>query len=163
MERFEFPVDFEVPLEHVLAAFWDPTTWPEIAPHVRGIEMHHADADVQVLTMTVETRGCIDRFKTVRIRLEHAIFYFQPVPPPILRAHHGWWRFAATPRGTTVTSEHVVEVDPARVAERLGPAVTVAEVVSLIRNNSLQTMRALQRRLETAAGVVQTEAVHHVA
>lgn len=152
---FEVDIDVAAPLARVLDAYWMLERWPEVAPHVTAIELLYDDGDAQVLAMTVNTRGRIDRFKSVRVREGNTIRYVQPQPPPILRHHHGSWTFTEGAAGTRVVSRHVIEVEPdnaARVLRNLGipfddEASLASAVEQIIRNNSLQTMRALARRL----------------
>lgn len=139
----------------VLDAYWRLERWPEVAPHVVGIELLHNDDDAQVLVMTVDTRGRIDRFKSVRVREGNVIRYIQPRPPRILQHHHGSWTFEAHDDGTRVVSTHTIEVDIANAADVLrsiGVPFEEGEVPAaierIIRANSLQTMRALKERLE---------------
>lgn len=141
----------------VLDAYWRLERWPEVAPHVIAIDLLYSDEEAQVLVMTVETRGRIDAFKSVRIREGSVIRYIQPRPPRILRHHHGSWSFESAAGGTRVVSTHVVDVDVAAAAEVLreigvpfdGDAGVRGAIERLIHSNSLQTMRALQQRLET--------------
>lgn len=159
MRSFEFTVPVLAPAERVLEEYWDLESWPSIAPHVRAIELLYSDANVQVLLMTVATRGRIDRFQSVRIRDRNAIHYFQPVPPPILRHHHGSWTFAPANDGCEVTSRHTIDVDvdvSRQVLRELGnePQAdddVAAAIQQLIHQNSLQTMTALRRRIEEEA------------
>ena len=140
----------------VLNAYWRLERWPEVAPHVVAIDLLYGDEESQVLVMTVETRGRMDAFKSVRVREGSVIRYIQPRPPRILRHHHGSWSIEPHQGGTRVVSRHVIEVDLAAAAEVLAEigvpffsdADIRASIESLIRNNSLQTMRALQQKLE---------------
>ncbi len=160
MEPFEFDVEIVAEPQRVSSAFWNLEDWPAIAPHVRAIEMLYCDDNVQVLTMQVATKGRLDRFKSVRIRQGDTIFYFQPDPPPILRRHHGSWRMAAAPSGTIVTSRHFVDIDTDAAAlflHEIGVEAPDADsrrqqILELIRNNSLQTMLAVKKRLEQSKG-----------
>lgn len=160
METFEFSVSIETEGERVLRAFWNLEDWPSVAPHVRNIDMHYCDNNVQVLTMHVSTRGRLDSFKSVRFKQGNSIFYFQPTPPPILRSHNGAWHFTPGLGNTVVTSRHFIEVDVEAAALFLAgvdaaPPTTEAarrQVQALIHNNSLQTMLALKERLERSHG-----------
>lgn len=162
MEPFEFDVSFAVDLQRVLDAFWELEDWPSVASHVREIEMHYCDENVQVLTMHVVTRGRHDRFKSLRMRQGTAIYYLQPNPPPILLRHNGSWQFSVEPSGTVVTSRHFIEVnvEAANVflreigAEVTDDLSTLQQIKALIRNNSLQTMLALKKRLEHTNGEI---------
>jgi aromatase len=157
MQVFDFDVKICADLETVRGEFWSLRSWPEIAPHVRKIDMHFDDGQVQVLTMTVDTRGQIDAFKTVRVRRGNAIHYIQPAPPPTLRSHEGSWLFKPAPDGTIVTSQHRIDVclDIAgqfleRTGAKPGSDEEIRERLALIiQNNSLQTMLALKMRIES--------------
>ena len=157
MESFSFEVPFDVPTEAVFSAFWNLADWPSVARHVTGIDIHHDRDGVQVLTMQVQTGSRSDSFRSVRVRQESAIFFFQPAPPPALRRHYGWWHVAPDGNGgSVVTSEHWIDVDPEqtrRFLAQIGTAVDSdeearKELAAVIRNNSRQTMEALRRRLE---------------
>ncbi|HYO75821.1 MAG TPA: SRPBCC family protein [Thermoanaerobaculia bacterium] len=147
----------------VLDAYWRLERWPEVAPHVLAIDLLYGDDEAQVLVMTVQTRGRVDAFKSVRVRAGAVIRYIQPRPPRILRHHHGSWTFEAHDGGTRVVSTHVIEVDVVAAAEVLtevgvpfsGDDDVRSAIERLIRGNSLQTMRALQQRLETEVPHVQ--------
>ena len=160
MQSFSFDLEIAASRERAFAAFWRPKHWPRVARHVVGVRLLYEDEEAQVMTMEVNTRGHHDLFKTVRVRQPEAIFYFQPTPPPILRRHYGWWHFSTVAGGTLVRSEHHVEIDvpaAARLLDTLGIQAAGDEAVgrqieTLIRNNSLQTMRALKERLEEAPG-----------
>lgn len=160
MEAFEFNVEIDADINRVRAAFWDLDDWPAIAPHVRAIEMLYSDDNVQVLMMHVATKKRLDKFKSVRVKQKDTIFYFQPTPPPILNRHEGSWRLAAHPSGTTVTSQHSIDVNVEAADAFLGETGDAPEdadetrrrIQDLIRNNSLQTMLALKRRLEQTNG-----------
>jgi hypothetical protein len=153
---FEIEIDVAAPRAHVIDAYWKLERWPEVAPHVTAIDLLYDDGDAQVLVMTVDTRGRIDRFKSVRVREGNVIRYVQPQPPPILAHHHGSWTFLEVGDATRVVSRHAIEVDLANAARVLdalsipfdGHDGIVAAIEQIIRNNSLQTMRALARRLE---------------
>lgn len=139
----------------VLDAYWRLERWPEVAPHVVGIELLYDDDNAQVLVMTVNTRGRIDAFKSVRVREGNVIRYIQPRPPRILQHHHGSWTFEAHDGGTRVVSTHAIEVDIVNAADVLRSIGVPSEEVEgpaaierIIRANSLQTMRALKERLE---------------
>lgn len=159
MRCFEFTLPILARPERVLEEFWNLESWPAVAPHVRAIDLVYSDANVQVLLMTVATRGRIDRFKSVRLRERDAIHYVQPEPPRILLHHHGSWTFRATEIGTAVTSSHTIDVDldvSRAVLRELGSEPdsderVAAAIEQLIHNNSLQTMTALKQRIEGIA------------
>ena|SRR5829696_272808 len=160
METFELDVSFAVDLQRVLRAFWDLEDWPSLTTHVRKIEMHYCDENVQVLTMHVVTNGHHDRFKSVRMKQGNGIYYLQPDPPPILRRHNGSWQFNAGPGSTIVTSRHFVDINTdvaAAFVRKAGLPVgdrttTHQQIKNIICNNSLQTMLALKKRFEGEIG-----------
>lgn len=170
MESFELDVSFAVDLQRVLQAFWDLEDWPSLTAHVRKIEMHYCDENVQVLTMHVVTKGQHDRFKSVRMKQGNAIYYLQPDPPPILRRHNGSWQFNTGPDGTIVTSRHFVEINTdvaaAFIHEAGLPAgnstTTHQQIKNIICNNSLQTMLALKKRLEGEIGGLHVSKESHL-
>jgi hypothetical protein len=71
--------------EDGLAAFWDP---------IEHVQCLFDDGLLQELTMAVEREGQLERIRIVRFREQHAIVFFNPVPPPMMGVHHGTWRFA---------------------------------------------------------------------
>jgi aromatase len=156
METFTATLQIAASPERVLDAVWNLERWPLVAPHVQRIDMLYGDDAAQVLIMTVSTRGRIDRFKTVRVRQGNHIFYYQPAPPPMLRVHCGWWICTHSEMGTELVSKHELEIDLERAAATLrtlgwsaeDAATTRAQVIELLRGNSLQTMNALKRQLE---------------
>ena len=156
MRSFEFELPVLASPQRVLEEFWNLESWPAVARHVRGIDLMYGDPAVQVLWMTVATRGRIDRFQSVRVRERDAIHYIQPQPPRILRHHHGSWHFRPSADGCVVTSRHaiVVDVEVARVVlSEIGNDVESAADVEqaieqLIHDNSRQTMTVLKRRIE---------------
>lgn len=159
MESFEFDISVAADLSEVLEAFWKLENWPEVAQHVREIEIHYGDENVQVLTMHVVTKGRYDKFKSVRMKQDNAIYYLQPKPPPILHRHNGSWQFKAEAGRTVVTSRHFVEINTSEAAAFLRQANlttdgfdTHDQIKALIRNNSLQTMLALKARIEQRNG-----------
>lgn len=156
METFSVGIRIARDARTVLDAFWRLESWPEVAPHVLKIDMLYADAQAQVLKMTVQSRGRTDVFKTVRILQGDCIFYYQPEPPPFLRRHYGWWEVASEQGATIITSRHEVDLHldvATRYLTETGAALTGpedvrAQMLELIRNNSLQTMLGLKRRME---------------
>jgi len=156
MEIFNVKLQIAAAPESVMGAYWSLEDWPQIAPHVHAIKMHYADETVQVLTMTVKTKDKVDAFKTVRIRKANSIHFFQPDPPPILLHHTGCWQFEKDEQLTLVTIEHAIEIDIPAAKTFLGvnsaPSADhnsiSAAIRELICNNSLQTMRALKKKLE---------------
>ena len=152
MRSLRFEIAYDSPAEEVLDAFWDAASWPEVAPHVRAVEIHYEGHGVQVLSMRVVTGGRSDAFRSIRVREGRSIFFFQPAPPPALRRHLGWWRIREAPGGSLVACEHWYQTDPAGARAFLRAAGTsdrdpdpaIGEVLTA---NSRQTMLALRDRL----------------
>jgi hypothetical protein len=156
VRSFEFNVDIAATPSEVQSVFWDLKSWPSVAPHVRAMHVHYDDGVVQVVTMDVLTRGHETSFKSVRLRGKNSIMYIQPEPPPALTLHKGSWTFLDGSKGTTVICRHDIEVntEPARAflaAANLDvPRGQVEEVMEqVIRSNSLQTIQALKKKVET--------------
>jgi aromatase len=154
METIDFLLPFAAPASDVAQAFWRAEEWPALTPHVVGIDFHFEDEHTQVLTMKVESRGNRAEFRTVRCRQGDRIYYFQPVPPPFLRSHQGYWEFSATEAGSEVRSRHVftVHTDEAQrfAARSLGwqGDRRVEECIgALLTANSKQTMEAIRTAL----------------
>lgn len=160
MQTFEFDVEIAADTRSVIDAFWTLEDWPAVAPHVRGIDLLYNDDNAQVLLMHVQTKGQLHSFKSVRVKQPDAIYYFQPDPPPILRRHHGAWKFTSGATVTTVTSLHTIEVDKRNAVaflldtghKEVDPEDAPQLIQELIRNNSLQTMLALKKRIEQTGG-----------
>ena len=157
MRHFQTSVLVARSLDAVMAAYWRAESWPEFTPHVRRIDIHFEDEDVQVLAMHVDTRGKRDVFKSVRIRQGCAIHYFQPTPPPTLRFHQGRWEFSHAGNDTLVTCHHSMIVDPdgcrnffAMVGIDLAGQDPADRLQEIICNNSNQTMAGIKGRLENA-------------
>ena len=161
MKDFESAVVIGRGLSEVMNAFWRLETWPTFTRHVRQIDIHYEDDNVQILSMHVESRGKRDVFKSARIRQPGVIHYFQPTPPPTLRFHRGSWEFAETDGGTRVTCHHSIVVNPSGCQQfflATGKVVSESEAADeleiLIRHNSNETMNAVKRQLELAAETV---------
>lgn len=162
METFEIEVHISRDVSTVLAAFWHLEEWPAVAPHVRKIDIIYSDPQVQVLLMTVHSRGRADTFKTVRILQGNSIFYYQPEPPSFLLRHYGFWELASDGDGTVITSRHMTEFDVEAAHRYLAATGAPSSsdddakrlLIDLIRNNSLQTMRGLKRRMEQQSSEV---------
>jgi hypothetical protein len=157
MDNFSVEVEIAQAPEVVMAALWRLDHWPEIAPHVVGIEIVFEDENVQVLFMTVRSRGESERFKSVRIRQPGSLLFQQPSPPPFLRRHSGSWEVRDNGKGgAVVVSRHEVEIDIDRAAAYLsrtqagvsGKAEVRTALIGLITHNSKQTLLGLKRRLE---------------
>jgi hypothetical protein len=156
MESFCVSVCISRELPAVRHALWHLEDWPAIAPHVLAVEVEFACDDVQVVWMTVLSRGNTDRFRSVRIRQDDAIFYFQPRPPAFLRRHYGWWILRTEGGQTIVDSRHELELNPEEAGQYLAatgsPPASCDDaqkrIVDLIRHNSTQTMLGLKRKLE---------------
>ncbi|GAA0750622.1 hypothetical protein LRH25_19935 [Ideonella azotifigens] len=157
MNTIGLDIAYPVPAAAVMEAFWRAEHWPGLTEHVTGITFHYEDAQCQVLTMAVNSRGSHASFQTMRCRQRNRIYYFQPTPPAFLRMHGGYWEITPTEQGCKAVSHHefVVNEDEARhfastvlgwdgqgdVAERIG---------ELLRANSRQTMEALRNALASA-------------
>ncbi|MHC2295394.1 SRPBCC family protein [Bradyrhizobium barranii] len=155
MRDFETAVEIGRDLSEVMNAFWRLETWPTFTRHVRQIDIHYEDGNVQVLSMHVDSRGKRDVFKTVRIRQPDVIHYFQPIPPPTLLFHRGSWEFAEIQGGTKITCRHSMVVNPTgcqqfflATGKILSESEATDELESLIRHNSNETMNAVKRQLE---------------
>lgn len=155
MRDFDSAVVIKRSLPEVTNAFWRLEDWPNFTPHVRKIEIHYEDENVQILSMHVDSRGKRDAFKSVRILQGNVIHYFQPTPPPTLIFHRGSWSFDEVGAETVVTCRHSIVVDPSGCQEfflatgkDLSETEAADEIVALIRHNSNQTMKAVKNVLE---------------
>jgi hypothetical protein len=163
MDSIDFALDYDTDAHSVMQAFWRAERWPGLTGHVTGIDIHHEDEQIQVLTMRVETRGAVAAFRTMRCRQRNRIYYFQPAPPPFLLVHGGWWEINPRAHGCTVLSHHEYRVDTAQATQFAstvlgwdGQGPVAARIGELLRANSRQTMEALRRALQTPAASLAT-------
>ena len=158
MNNIQLELDYPVPADAAMDAFWRAERWPGLTEHVVGLDILYEDAQCQVLRMHVDSRGSRASFQTLRCRQRDRICYFQPTPPAFLRTHGGYWEIVPTDGGCKVISHHEFQVDDAQ-ARRFAASVLgwdgegeVADCIGrLLAANSRQTMEALRRSLQAPA------------
>jgi aromatase len=151
--EFEESLTISAPPERVYALLQLAADWPRLLPHCRAVDMRYDDGRNQEFVMTVDVRGSEERIRSIRRCNTHGgnITYFQPEPPPVLRAHTGEWRVEPVPGGTRVVSWHAVELEPEKARELWGDIGTdeaLRRVANAINTNSLGTMKAIKARVE---------------
>jgi len=158
---FEDTVDLAGPASEAYAFIERSDAWPKRLPHVRQVTLRENEG-VQDMTMEVMTPDGNAHFvHSIRVCLPpRRIAYKQPRPPRLLLGHSGVWDFhnGAEPK---VTSRHTVLIDPAAVAEVLGPDATVADARDHVRRTvggNSQTTLAHAAAHVAATQVQATEA-----
>ena len=96
------------------------------------------------------------RTESIRVCLpDRRIVYKQTSMPPIMAAHTGEWTVTADGDRLTIASQHTVRLDPAGIANVLGPDVTAAEaaqrVQAILSGNSRITLGAAMSFAESTA------------
>ncbi|MEY9948918.1 aromatase/cyclase [Kitasatospora sp. GAS1066B] len=124
--------------------------WPSRLPHVARVDFSERGG-VQYLEMdTRAPDGGVHTTSSVRLSFADraTIVYKQVKVPPVMAAHTGRWVIEADPDGgpgLLATSWHTVTLDPAGIAELLGPDATVAQARERVRHalgtNSATTLR----------------------
>ncbi|MCX4748899.1 aromatase/cyclase [Kitasatospora sp. NBC_01287] len=124
--------------------------WPARLPHVARLDLSERDG-VQYLEMdTRAPDGSVHTTTSVRVPFAErgTIVYKQVKVSPVMAAHTGRWVIEPDPDGgpgLLATSWHTVTLDPAGVAELLGPDATTAQARARVRHalgtNSATTLR----------------------
>lgn len=145
--------------DEVFQIFSNVAKWPEILPHCNQVEIIYDDTDNQEFIMHIKTNQINEQFRSIRKCNKETfnISYFQPVPPPILRAHSGNWQFNKVKEGTEVVSEHSIYVDPvvcAEIFQEENLDKNKQRVREIIQNNSKNTVEACKNWLFKAAEVI---------
>ncbi|MFD7107032.1 aromatase/cyclase [Streptomyces celluloflavus] len=131
--------------------------WGERLPHVARIDVQEDSRGVQILAMdTRSPDGDVHTTESIRVCLPpDRIVYKQTVLPALMTVHVGQWTIEETPGGCTVSSRHVVALDPGKITPVLGPAATLAHARDLVRgalgSNSLTTLRRARSHAEERA------------
>jgi aromatase len=117
--------------------------WPERLPHVSRVTLTEEVPGVQDMEMdTVTVDGSAHTTRSVRLCFpDERIVYKQLIAPALLFGHSGAWHFADAPdsdstaaRAAVVTARHTVAINPAAVAEVLGPDATMADARKYLRD-----------------------------
>ncbi|WP_141579109.1 aromatase/cyclase [Actinomadura sp. WMMA1423] len=133
--------------------------WPQRLPHVSRVALEEETPGLQILEMdTSGGDGSVHTTRSVRVcRPYSSIVYKQGVLPALLSLHLGEWVIEEREgAGVSVTSRHTVRVDPARIADVLGPGADAPAAYEAARKalsgNSLITLRAAKAHAEGAGG-----------
>ena len=133
--------------------------WPDRIPHVARLEVTGPDPDTQVMEMdTSAADGSVHTTRSVRICFPQSrtIVYKQTSPPELLSAHVGRWTVRAAGAVVEAVSQHTAVIRPERIAEILGPDVTLEQARATVRRllgaNSMTTLE--HAALSSEAGTV---------
>jgi ribosome-associated toxin RatA of RatAB toxin-antitoxin module len=115
--------------------------WPLRLPHVERATMTETEDGVQDLTMVTRTSdGATHTTQSTRICLPgKRLAYKQHRMPALLLGHSGQWTCADD---GTLTARHLVAVNPAAVADVLGPDKTLADARGFLRDALGENSRA---------------------
>jgi ribosome-associated toxin RatA of RatAB toxin-antitoxin module len=135
---------------------YEADKWPERIPHVARIDMTEPAPGVQFFDMDTSTPdGRPHTTRSVRVCFPHElIVYKQTTLPPMLEAHTGHWRFAATPEGVVIGARHTVTLKKSKL-DFLGPDTTVADARRYARKvlgtNSMKNLQIAKAYAEQRA------------
>ncbi|WP_406301489.1 aromatase/cyclase [Streptomyces sp. NBC_00885] len=135
---FEDSVRVNGPAELVYDFLYRAGDWPELAPHVRRVELTEQAPGVQVMSMDASgADGAIHTTESVRICFPHAgrIVYKQTAPPALMAAHTGEWSVEPDATGVTVTAQHQVVLNEADVEPVLGEGAGLAAARRRVRED----------------------------
>ncbi|WP_328666202.1 aromatase/cyclase [Streptomyces sp. NBC_00322] len=135
---FEDSVRVKGPAELVYDFLYRAGDWPELAPHVRRVELTEQAPGVQVMSMDASgADGAIHTTESVRICFPHAgrIVYKQTAPPALMAAHTGEWSVEPDATGVTVTAQHQVVLNEADIERVLGEGAGPAAARRRVRED----------------------------
>lgn len=134
---------------------YDVAKWPERIPHVQAVDLKEGVTGLQYMKMdTRALDGSVHTTVSGRVCTpSRRIVYKQTVLPPGLRAHRGEWLFEPAHDGTvTVTSRHVVILDPEALAALPKPPASLEAARAAVRHalgsNSRATMAVAKEFVE---------------
>ncbi|WP_326658209.1 aromatase/cyclase [Streptomyces sp. NBC_00385] len=140
--------------EEVYDFLYDAKRWSERLPHVGSIDLREDVENVQQMSMlTVTADGSSHTTESVRVcfpatpdgapgDVPARIVYKQLVPPSLMTAHLGTWRFEPVPGGVRATSAHTVTINEATIARVLGPQAGADDAKQAVRNGAGGNSRA---------------------
>lgn len=130
--------------------------WPDLLSHVTRVELAESRAGIQHMEMdTLTPDGSQHTTRSVRVcRDGEWIAYKQQITPRLLAGHSGNWSFADSPSGAVATARHTVVINPAAVAEILGPDATLADARAQVRSALGHNSRATLERMADRKSVV---------
>ncbi|HET6354353.1 aromatase/cyclase [Streptomyces sp.] len=135
---FEDSVRVNGPAELVYDFLYRAGDWPELAPHVRRVELTEQAPGVQVMSMDASgADGAIHTTESVRICFPHAgrIVFKQTAPPALMAAHTGEWSVEPDATGVTVTAQHQVVLNEADIEPVLGEGAGLASARRRVRED----------------------------
>jgi aromatase len=131
--------------------------WRERIPHVTRVSLEEEPAGLQILEMDTQAGdGPVHTTRSVRVCLPYrSIVYKQIVLPPLMSLHTGRWLITERPGGgVSASSRHTVRIDPARIADVLGPDADGPAAQQAARDalgaNSRATLRLAKEYAEKA-------------
>ncbi|MEU3921928.1 aromatase/cyclase [Streptomyces sp. NPDC029004] len=135
---FEDSVRVNGPAELVYDFLYRAVDWPELAPHVRRVELTEQAPGVQEMSMDASgADGAIHTTESVRICFPHAgrIVFKQTAPPALMAAHTGEWSVEPDATGVTVTAQHQVVLNEADIEPVLGEGAGLASARRRVRED----------------------------
>ncbi|MEQ4303834.1 aromatase/cyclase [Plantactinospora sp. B6F1] len=133
----------------------DAQLWSRRLPHVARVSVQEDTPGLQLLEMDTRTAdGSVHSTTSVRVCLPHTrIVYKQIAPPRLMTLHTGHWQFEDRGDAVEVTSRHTVVLNEGAIEGVLGPAATVRDARSYVRQalgtNSLATLRHAKEYAES--------------
>lgn len=136
--------------------------WPDVLPHVNRVVLSEPQPGVQDMEMEgITADGQVHTTRSLRLCFPtERIVYKQLVLPALLLGHCGEWEFAEDGDGAVVTARHTVAINPAAVAEVLGPDHGLADARKYLREvlgvSSRATLEAISSvRLQTVGAAAE--------
>lgn len=132
--------------------------WPEALSHVNRVVLTEPQPGVQDMEMESMTAdGRVHATRSLRLCFPgERIVFKQLVTPTLVTGHSGAWDFADDVGGAVVTARHTVAINPAAVAEILGPDHSLADARRYLRDafsvNSRETLERASNASLRAVG-----------
>ncbi|GGR01483.1 aromatase/cyclase [Streptomyces asoensis] len=142
---FEDTLRVNGPAELVYDFLYRAADWPDLVPHVTGVDLTEDTPGVQRLTTRTLTEYGAHTTDAVRICFPHAgrIVHKQTAPHTLLEAHTGEWSVVSDASGTTVTAQHSVVLREENIAAVLGEHADLAQARRYVREELGRDSRAL--------------------
>lgn len=144
-------LEIRADLDDVFNAFWNPSLWEQVTPHVRGVCIDDQTENYQKLRMTIVNEEQTHHVETERFAIKNKeISYKQTKPPKILEWHEGLWKFSVRQDVIVVTLEHRAGIKQGnfqnllKVSREEGKAL----VASHLKRSGQLTMCAIKSYLE---------------
>ncbi|HET9383205.1 MAG TPA: SRPBCC family protein [Streptomyces sp.] len=110
--------------------------WPELVPHVTGVDLVEDNPGIQHLTMRTFSEYGAHHSASVRLCFPHAgrIVWKQTETPVLVTGNTGEWSVLPDERGVTVTVRQNAVVREEHIAAVLGDGAGLAEARRYVRN-----------------------------